>query len=96
MFVAGLSLPCQARRATCHRAPSFRRAQSLDVEAGRVGTGGAIKTPLDGDRRSLEVADAASTDSDIMQLSLFVTALASLAASVFAADPLTIDTPCVF
>ena len=33
---------------------------------------------------------------DIMQLSLFVTALASLAASAFAADPLTIDTPCVF
>ena len=31
-----------------------------------------------------------------MQLSLFVTALASLAASAFAADPLTIDTPCVF
>ena len=30
-----------------------------------------------------------------MQLSLFVTALASLAASAFAADPLTIDTPCV-
>ncbi|KAM5544398.1 hypothetical protein V8D89_002058 [Ganoderma adspersum] len=28
-----------------------------------------------------------------MQLSLFVTALASLAASAFAADPLTIDTP---